>query len=157
MSNYNVLPDMDGVCYCFPLPVSVIRGCCLRNHGAFYLRYNIRYGNISWRVIYGALDDLLRKGLLSYLSYRIIKGDGSVVMFWWSDQWQCVMEQLRFFARMSVSSSSAPLADFEFVHPFAATIICSLGVYSSEKFVDNFRHAMGRCVIDLKQPLVEVK
>lgn len=157
MSNYNTLVDYDGLCYCFPLPVSIIKGYFLRTSDVYFLRYNIRYGSLSWRVVYGSLNDMLRKLQLTFLSYRLIKGDGSVVFFWRAVQWQCVMEQLRFFAKMSVSSASAPLADFEFVHPYSATIICSQGVYSNEKFVDTYRHEMGRCVVDLKQSLMEVK
>ena len=157
MSNYNVLPDMDGVCYCYPLPLSVIRGYMLRSQDAYYMRYNVRYGNLSWRIVYSRLCDMMKKGQLRNLTFIPIQTDGSIVFFWRAEGWQSVMEELRFWARCNESSSLPPLADFEFVRPFSATIICSLGVYSSEKYVDNYRHAMGRCVVDLKQPLVEVK
>lgn len=157
MSNYNVLPDGFGSSYCYPLPVSVIRAYFLLTSDVYYIRYNVRFGSLGWRVLYGSLQDMVYYKRLRQMSYRVIKGDGSVVLFWRAEQWQCVLDQLRFFAKMSVTSGSAPLADFEFVNPYSATIICSLGVYSSEKFVDNYRHAMGRCVVDLKQPLVEVK
>ena len=155
MSNYNVLPDMGGVCYCYPLPVSVIKGYMLRSQEVYYLRYNVRYGNLSWRVVYARFQDMLRKGQLRNLTFIPIQTDGSIVFFWRAEGWNSVMEQLRFWARCNTSSGLPPLADFEFVRPFSATIICSMGVYSSEKFVDNYRHAMGRCVIDLKQSLME--
>lgn len=157
MSNYNVLPDINGVCYCYPLPLSVIRSYRLLAQDAYYMRYNVRYGNLSWRVIFSRLCDMKQKGQLSYVSFFANVTDGSVVFFWRAEGWQSVMEQLRFWARCNASSGLPPLADFEFVRPFSATIICSLGVYSSEKFVDTYRHEMGRCVVDLKQPLMEVK
>lgn len=153
MSNYNVLAGMDGVCYCYPLPVSVIKGYLLRSQEVYYLRYNVRYGSLSWRVIYARLQDMARYGQLRNLAFIHLQNDGSIVFFWRAEGWDSVMEQLRFWANYDTSSGLPPLADFEFVHPFSATIICSMGVYSSEKFVDNFRHAMGRCVIDLKQSL----
>lgn len=157
MSNYNVLPDHDGLCYCYPLPLSVIRGYLLRSQDAYYLRYNVRYGNLSWRVVYARLQDMTRHGQLRALTFIPLQTDGSIVFFWRADGWRSVMEELRFFAKMSVSSASSPLADFEFVHPFSATIICSQGIYSNEKFVDTYRHEMGRCVIDLKQSLMGEK
>ena len=154
MSNYNVLPDRDGVCYCYPLPISVIRGYFLRSSDFYYLRYNIRYGNLSWRIVYSRLDDMLRRHQLNSLALWRIKTDGSIVFFWRADGWQSVMEELRFLAR---SYTLQPLADFEFVHPFSSSIICSLGVYSNGKFADTYRNEMGRCVVDLKQPLEEVR